>query len=271
MEVSQDVLRTMQFRFPQRVRNAVDFQNSTLALDVYTAAERVPSNTTGNEISAGGYQMNGPLYDGSDLITCFKGGKMYIVKGLRPDEYERAQIFLAAFRRSYPPHIITFELQTSSKGKSFMIMPAMRYPVDKRPKPYLTSDDVCLLWPNLRDALKHIHSGGFAFMDIKPANICFDDAGYFLVDLGSIVPFGGTTSSTEAYVPSDLIVNPARAEVDWWMLGATLAEFGCGIDGLHIGFGNRRFSRREIISTLEAHLPGTVYVEFRSIIDSILH
>ena len=109
-------------------------------------------------------------------------------------------------------------------------------------------------------------------MDIKPANICYDDGpditGYFLIDLGSIVPFEIETSSTVAYIPNDLLMNPARAEIDWWMLGATLAEFGCGRNGLSFGYG-KRFSRQEIIDHLCDHLPGPVYVEFLFIVENI--
>ena len=109
-------------------------------------------------------------------------------------------------------------------------------------------------------------------MDIKPANICYDDGplitGYFLIDLGSIVPFGRCSSSTEAYVPIDQEMYPASAEIDWWMFGATLAEFGCGVNGLSIGFG-KRFSKQEIISQLRDHLPDPVRAEFLSIVENL--
>lgn len=203
--------------------SAITVRSPKIALDVYDAAGLLPSITTANEIAATGYQLNGPLYEGSELTACFKDDKMYIVKGLRTEELIRAQQFANAFGESYPPHVITFELQYSTKGKSFMIMPAMRYPLDKHPEPYLSSVGVNNLWTNLKSALIHLHKGGFAFMDIKPANICYDDGphitGYFLIDLGSIVPFGSETSSTVAYIPNDLLMNPASAEIDWWMLG----------------------------------------------------
>ena len=271
VRIDKSVLRIMHNKFPQRVMNAITLRSSSIALDVYDAAAMLPSNTTANEIAATGYQLNGPLYEGSELTTCFKSGKMYIVKGLKREEFTRAQQFSLAFGESYPPHVITFELQTSAKGKSFMIMPAMRYPLDKRPKPYLTSGEVNLLWRHLSTALIHLHQGGYAFLDIKPANICYDDGpditGYFLIDLGSIVPFERETSSTEAYIPNDLETCPASAEIDWWMLGTTLAEFGCGINGLSFGC-DRRFSKQEIISQLRDHLPGPVYAEFMCIVEN---
>jgi serine/threonine protein kinase len=271
MRIDDHVLRVVEFRFPDKVRNAVEYKSYNLALDAYTAAERIPSNTTVGDFQAVGYLMNGPLYEGSALTTCFKDKKMYIMKGLDPKEYTRAQQFLSAFGNSYPPHIVTFELSMSSHGKPFMIMPAMRYPIDKVPSPYFAPDstDVLLLWTHMESALTHIHSGNYAFMDIKPPNICYDDDGYYLIDLGSIVPFNSNTSSTEAYIPSDLTEHTARAEIDWWMLGVTLAEIGCGNNGLPVSSGNRRFSRQEIIIQLETYLPGPVYFAFQSKVNNL--
>ena len=262
----------MHNNFPQRVMLAITLRSPSIASDVYDAAAMLPSNTTAIEFALTGYQMNGPLYEGSELTTCFKSEKMYVVKGLKTDELSRAQQFVRAFGESYPPYIITFELITSSRGNVYMIMPAMRYSLERRRfKPYLKSDEVNLLWRNLSSALAHLHNGGFAFMDIKPANICYDDGpfitGYFMIDLGSIVPFGSYSSSTEAYVPIDVKMYPASAEIDWWMLGATLAEFGCGINGLSIGFG-KRFSKQEIISQLRDHLPDPVRTDFLSIVEN---
>ena len=270
--IEPSILRIMFNKFPQRVMNALSLESPKLALDVYDAATLLPTMTTVNEIASTGYQLNGPLYEGSELTTCFKDDKMYIVKGLKPEELSRAHRFLGAFSESYPPNVITFELQSSSNAKSFMIMPAMRYALDKRPEPYLLRDGVHNLWTNLKSALIHLHEGGFAFMDIKPANICYDDGphltGYFFIDLGSIAPFGSNTSSTDAYIPNDLLKNPARAEIDWWMLGATLAEYGCGSNSLRIGYG-RTFSREEIINHLKQHLPGLVFAEFLFMVENI--
>lgn len=99
-------------------------------------------------------------------------------------------------------------------------------------------------------------------MDVKPANICYDDDSYHLIDLGSIVPIGNRTSSTEAYIPSDLDKCYASAEIDWWMLGVTLAEYGCGSLGLPVSSSNRRLSKELILDQLKNHLPEPVYDEF---------
>ena len=165
-EIKEHVIRVVNFRFPEKEKNTILFQDATLASDVYSAAERIPSDTTVNEFSDEGYIMNGSLYEGSELTTCYKRRKVYIMKGLTHEEYKRAQGYSTAFGNSYSLHVIAFELAMSTKGKAFMIMPAMRYSVDKVPSPFLAPDDVQLLWSHMESALSTIHSGGFAFMDI---------------------------------------------------------------------------------------------------------
>ena len=263
-DTDEKVIRTVNFKFAAGVWNAVTFQDATIAMDLSSAGERIPSKTTINELRAKGYMMNGPFYEGTELTTCFKERKMHIIKRLDFNENTRAQEFSTAFSDSYSPLVITFELFTSSKGKAFMIMPVMRYSIDKVPSPFLGPGDVNLLWSHMESALSGIHSEGFAFMDVKPANICSDDDGYHLIDLGSIVPIGQTTSYTEAYIPSDLNKSPSSAEIDYWMLGVALAECGCGSKGLPVSTSDRRFSRKAILIQLEQYLPKANYLEFLS-------
>jgi hypothetical protein len=52
-------------------------------------------------------------------------------------------------------------------------------------------------------------------------------------------------------------------------LGVTLAEIGCGNNGLPVSSGNRRFSRQEIIIQLETYLPGPVYSAFLSKVNNL--
>ena len=92
------------------------------------------------------------------------------------------------------------------------------------PISFIDEKEASQLWGDIRDALDFIHSREFAFMDVKPANICVTEGRFVLIDLGSIVKFGKRSSSTPSYIPSDFTEKKGSAHCDWWMLAMTLAE-----------------------------------------------
>ncbi len=105
-----------------------------------------------------------------------------------------------------------------------------RFMTTLEPLPQLDDADVSELWEDISKALMFLHDHGIAFMDVKPSNICIDErdkSKYVLIDLGSVTPFGTTSSCTQAYLPLDMqttgsvVGSPA---VDWWMLAMTIAE-----------------------------------------------
>ncbi len=96
---------------------------------------------------------------------------------------------------------------------------------------------------------------------VKPGNICARyPLSFVLVDLGSIALFGARTASTPAYVPRDVRRDRSSAELDWCMMGMTLAEKCCGDDhALDVGAAPRSVTRGELLTHLQAHLPAAVW------------
>ena len=89
-------------------------------------------------------------------------------------------------------------------------------------------------------------------MDVKPSNICIDQEGNFiLVDLGSAVEFGISTQSTEAYIPYELNSRKGSAQMDWWMLAATITDRACGCT--RWGQGTRNPTKQETLEMLQLY------------------
>ena len=103
-------------------------------------------------------------------------------------------------------------------------------------------------------------------MDVKPANICIDSNGDFvLIDFGSAVLFGANTNSTPAYIPHGISAIPAKASVDWWMLAATLADRVCNYN--RWGLGARNPTKQETLQELRK-LPSSVYSDLEQLLQN---
>jgi serine/threonine protein kinase len=157
-------------------------------------------------------------------------------------------------------HVVPFELRWEDpvKGKSFMVMPELPALLEQIPASQV---DARSLLDHMSSALEYLHGLGFAHCDVKPGNICAQyPLSFVLVDLGSIALFGARTDSTPAYVPRDVRGDRSSAELDWCMLGMTLAEKGCRDDhALDVGAAPRSVTRGELLAHLQAHLPAAVW------------
>ena len=257
--LSCGALRRARIKYANSILLAAHERNATLAVDVYEAAARLPSTSTQLQLSIAGYRMNGPLFDLSELTICYKGERVYVLKCLDPNEAARIATFCEACASALPLGITPFEIMDSPGHKVVMIMP--KFATTLEPVPYLSEDGVLGFWNRVRNALNSLHALGFAHMDVKPSNICFNEAGeMFLIDLGSISRFGEVSSSTDAYVPHDFGSRRAHASLDWWMLAMTLAEKACGTEhGLPVGVGARSATKAELQGHLETYLDRRVW------------
>ena len=217
----QNILRRVGLRYSSQATFAVQEQDSVLALDVYDKTSLLPDTATVSALLIEGYRMNGALFPGSELVICYKGLKVCILKGLSVDEWKNAKTFDEAFSGKNLPNIVDFTLYSRDK-KHYMIMP--KFETTLEPISFIDKKEALQLWGDIRDALDFMHSDDFAFMDVKPANICVNDGKFVLIDLGSIVKFGKRSSSTPSYIPSDFTEKKGSAHCDWWMLAMTLAE-----------------------------------------------
>ncbi len=79
-------------------------------------------------------------------------------------------------------------------------------------------------------ALEHLHEGGLAHRDVKPANIIFVDGKAKLADIGLVAARGQRTFvGTEGFVPPE---GPGSAQADVYSLGKVLYEMATGKDRL---------------------------------------
>ena len=243
---------------------AVQEQNAAAARDVYELAQRLPSTATIDELSVFGYKLNGLLFESSELVVCYKGERVHVLKCLDSKEAARLARFHEVFGGSLVPGVTPYELVTTHSGKRLMFMP--KYATALEPVPYLSEGGIEKLWANMQAALSALHSQGFAHMDIKPANICLDGAGEaFLIDLGSVCAFGAHTSSTPAYVPHDVLSRRSSAALDWWMLAMTLAEKACGPEGgLPVGYTPCSATMSELRAHLARFLPDQMWADLQT-------
>ena len=259
-ELSAGALRRARIKFSPGILLALQERKPSSAVDVYFAAARLPSTTTEAQLSVAGYKLDGPLFEMSELTICYKGEHVHLLKCLDEKEAVRIAIFLEACSGTIPPGITPFELVQSPGHKHVMIMP--KFATALEPLPFVSEEGVLKLWDTLHNALNSLHVLGFAHMDIKPANICLNEAcEAFLIDLGSISRFGEASSSTEAYIPHDLRRNRrASASLDWWMLAMTLGEKACGREhGLRVGEGARSSTKEELREHLSTYLDPRVW------------
>jgi hypothetical protein len=246
-------------RYGHLITLAIMERNPAAAVEAYELAKRLPSTATVQQLRIDGYKINGLLSEGSELVICYKGQRVHLLKGLREDEAARARIFHDTFAGAPVPHVTSYELVDSPGGKLFMIMP--KFATALEPLPYLDPDGVAALWAHMEEALQCLHAKGFAHADVKPANICLTEDGRsaFLIDLGSVAQLGQRTSSTPAYVPRNIARGRASIELDWWMLAMTLAEKGCGAEHvLEVG-GVHHASTAELRIHLATHLSSAVW------------
>lgn len=252
------VLRA-RIQYGHMIIQAVMERNPMVAREAYELAKLLPSTTTAQRLRLEGYKINGLLCEGSELVICYKGERVHLLKGLRDEEAVRARIFHEAVAGEPIPHVTPYELVDTASGKHFMIMP--KFATALEPLPYLSPAGVSILWEHLRQALDSLHARGFAHADVKPANICLSEDGSsaVLIDLGSVARLAERTSSTPAYVPCDFMPRTASVALDWWMLAMTLAEKGCGPDHpMKIG-GERSASKAELQAHLAAYLDPAVW------------
>lgn len=172
-------------KYGHMVLLAIQEHNAALAKEAYEMAASLPSTTTVGQLQMNGYLLDGQLYEGSELVICFKDERTYLLKGLDQKEAVRARIFRVAcgieVEKPGVTGITRFELFDSTgppppEGsglqptvhKHFMIMP--KYTTALESVPFLSLVGVRGLWEQMQLAIDYVHSKGFAHMDIKPAN-----------------------------------------------------------------------------------------------------
>ena len=234
VKVNPNVVTRMRKRFGNQVVQAVNENNSQLAADVYADTLNLPQTSTENILrNDSGYLLNGQFFNNPDLVTCYRDCKVYLLKMLRPNEIECGRAFYKAIESdivtgTFHEHITPFEIHEVHDDRVAMIMPA--YPTTLETIPYLTPPQCCKILSQIASALEYFHKKGFAYMDMKPTNVCFNYEGdVVLIDLGSVVVLGNMTSScTAVYLPSDMQIKNGRykasSEIDWWMLVVTMLE-----------------------------------------------
>ncbi len=220
-------------KFGLKVDLAVRTNDAILLACAYEDALMFPSVQTTIEMERNGFVLDGMLINGNDnLQICFKQSVPHVLKICSREEYERAKEFENALKdQPLCEWIISFELY-ERYPKYFMFMPL--HPVTLEHLPFLVSDTAHLFWACLSGALDFLHHYGFAHNDVKPANILINTRGEFiLTDLGSLVPFGLRSASTQAYIPRELWDRRngrgpvSSISTDFWMLAMTIFEKVC--------------------------------------------
>jgi serine/threonine protein kinase/formylglycine-generating enzyme required for sulfatase activity len=90
------------------------------------------------------------------------------------------------------------------------------------------TDECIEIGIRLADALHHLHEGGLAHRDVKPANIIFVNGKAKLADIGLVALRGQRTFvGTEGFVPPE---GPGSARADVYSLGKVLYEIATGND-----------------------------------------
>ncbi|PRP75400.1 putative protein kinase, partial [Planoprotostelium fungivorum] len=222
-------------RFPQQCNLCLAGQDSKLAKSIYEETNQLPQTATEQDFRVEGYRINRSIGVSDSLVICFdKDAVPHVLKTLNNAEKDR----ITAIPVLQSEYIIKYSLRESNRGNPLMIMPLL--PTTLEHLPDLSLPLSGKLWQHMKNALSCLHGHQLAHMDVKPSNICIDQAGNFiLIDLGSVVRFGQKSASTLAYIPQDLSnYQVASAAVDWWMLAATLGERGCGMSSWGAGAAN---------------------------------
>jgi serine/threonine protein kinase len=262
------ILRAFQ-RFSARINAVVIDRSVEGAREVYKDAALLPSLSTTLRLSESGYQLDGPLFEGSELTYCFRGIDVLVMKNLDTKEAARAHALLDAVdapdAAPVSKHVVHFELKEEGRN-CFMLMPKLDATLEQ--VTHLSEEDSLVLWEHVSDGLRWLHARGFSHADVKPANVGLRDRVFQLIDLGSVCMFDQPTSCTDAYVPCGFFGGrPPRgsAALDWWMLGMTLAEKCCR-PGECITVGERSSSlpQAELRKHLKDHLPTALWVAFQA-------
>ncbi|PRP73763.1 protein kinase C delta type-like [Planoprotostelium fungivorum] len=222
-------------RFPQQCNLCLVGQDSKLAKSIYEETNQLPQTATEQDFRVEGYRINGSIGVSDSLVICFdRDAVPHVLKTLNNAEKDR----ITAIPVLQSEYIIKYSLRESNRGNPLMIMPLL--PTTLEHLPDLSRLLSGKLWQHMKNALSCLHGHQLTHMDVKPSNICIDQAGNFiLIDLGSVVRFGQKSASTLAYIPQDLSnYQVASAAVDWWMLAATLGERGCGMSSWGAGAAN---------------------------------
>ncbi|PRP79745.1 Serine/threonine protein kinase, partial [Planoprotostelium fungivorum] len=222
-------------RFPQQCNLCLAGQDSKLAKSIYEETNQLPQTATEQDFRVEGYRINRSIGVSDSLVICFdRDAVPHVLKTLNNAEKDR----ITAIPVLQSEYIIKYSLRESNRGNPLMIMPLL--PTTLEHLPDLSRLLSGKLWQHMKNALSCLHGHQLAHMDVKPSNICIDQAGNFiLIDLGSVVRFGQKSASTLAYIPQDLSnYQVASAAVDWWMLAATLGERGCGMSSWRAGAAN---------------------------------
>jgi hypothetical protein len=92
-------------RYGHLVTLAIMERKPSLAREAYELAKVLPSTATAEGLRMAGYKLNGMMHEGSELIICYKGEQMHLLKGLHEDEAARARIFHDACAGEAVPHV----------------------------------------------------------------------------------------------------------------------------------------------------------------------
>ena len=242
-------------------------QRAADAAHVYWDAEELPSTTTVHAFQLDGLRVNGPLYEGSELTTAYRGTRSFVIKGVHANDALRLAVLRDAMLQAAAEgaralrHVAPFELRTSPAGRTYAVMPRYVDTLERVP-PMDDAEAIATLWEHASAALTDLHALGFAHGDVKPANVCVDgDGSFWLIDLDSAARFGAATQTTTEYLPADErgVRVLASARADWWALAMTLAEKACGAASLPLGHGARVWMSGEVRAHLTAHLPAGVW------------
>jgi len=237
-------------------------------------AEARPSTTTTLELQRDGWCLNGSLTEGSELTICYRGFEVHVLKSLDSSEASKIKELCKLCGSSTDSHlplhknIVQFELwdwQNHGKDRCFMVMPML--PTCLERISFLAEELVFQLWDEISGALQFLHDHGLACMDVKPSNICIThEKSCVLIDLGSVSPFGQRTLTTPAYVPFDVKSKDvtASADHDWWMMGMTLAEKGCGTGNHSMGTSSVSMRKTDLYDLLSKHLPTQVFQSWKA-------
>ena len=209
---------------------------------------------------------------GSKLTICYRGFDVHVLKSLDSSEASGIKELRNRCKNSHLPmhtNIVQFDLwdwQNQGRDRCFMVMPKL--PTTLEPISILAEELVIQLWNEISGALQFLHDLGLACMDVKPSNICITyEKVCVLIDLGSVSPFGQRTETTLAYVPINVESKDVRASADhdWWMMGMTLAEKGCGAGNRKMGTpGRSRMTTTDLIDVLSKHLPEQVFQSWKA-------
>jgi serine/threonine protein kinase len=262
-----NIIPRMRRRFPGLVIQVVNEQLPAVAREVYNQTIALPQTETEQQLQVIGYQLYDSWHGNDNFLLCHKETKTYLLKVLASKEYTRAVALQESLNGKTCSYITSFEI-LSHREKNFMIMP---FYVSTLETIRLLSMDVGRrVVQQISEAIQFLHEEGFIHMDIKPSNICLNEAGdAVLVDLGSVVRRSSssqlsTSESTVVYMPHDFQPrskdsrsnNQYVAEdlCDWWMLAMTIAE---KIYGVEVG-RTKTLDIDSLISLLRSDFPDIV-------------